>query len=75
MRTPVARDGQALGVARGQPRRRGRRRRREVDRDAARVEQVEHPVQPPEVELAGPRLEQRPREDADRHEVHPGGPP
>ena len=42
----VAVDGQDLGVGRGEPRRRGRGRRREVDRDAVGVEQVHGLVEP-----------------------------
>src|SRR3954449_2830366 len=50
--------------------RRGRRRG-EVDAHSTGVQQVEHLIQPGEVELAVTRLDLRPGEDADRREVHP----
>ena len=53
-------DRQALGVQLGEPRGRRGARRREVDRDAPAVQQVDDPVQPAEVEPVGGRMQQRP---------------
>ena len=58
---------QELGVRGARPRRRRGGRRGEVDGDAALVQQVDHPVEPAEVELALARLDARPREDAEAH--------
>src|SRR5690606_32702048 len=55
-----------------EPRRRRCGRRGEVDGDVIAVQQVEEVVEPLELELTLPWLQQRPREDADADEIHPG---
>ncbi len=63
---------QDLRVLRRQPRRRRGGRRREVDRDAVRVEQVHRVVEPREVPRVLGRLDAGPREDRERDHRHAG---
>ena len=69
IRTPDASTAQRRRVQPRQPRRRRRGRRRQVDRDPARVQQVEHLVEPVPAQLVRARLEHRPREHPDGHQV------
>lgn len=70
----VGAHGQHLGVLGGQPRRGRGGRGREVDADAAGVQQVQHAVEPAEPVLALADLDLRPGEDPDADQVDPGPP-
>ena len=71
-RVPGVVDREDLRVGDGQPRRGCGRRRGHVDGDAAVGQQLDDLVEPAEVELARPRLQERPREHAERHEPDTG---
>ena len=67
-------DERRLRVTLEEPRRRARGRGRQVHGDPARVQLVEHPVEPVEVVRPGLGLEQGPGEDPHADQVDPGLP-
>ena len=52
-----------------QPRRRGGRRGGQVDPNPSLMQEIHHPIEPGEIELAFGRLQPRPGEDAQRDKI------